>query len=665
MAILAFRGINNDRALYESNKRRYASEQCKRLFDELNELFTTVENKILQKVDTLPDQVKDSLVSALLRDSPIGVAAIIKSEEHWQIISEQMLFFSTSAHHSLEKKKVISSQFYPLGNQFEYQEKNYLKAISFYQEKLPHFKTFSDSINTLITLARLNVKNGSLLEALAHYALLEEKFGGYYFQSELPADLLAKIEAAHLFAKMGKDSLQIQKRIEINNGLLAKKWYVSKDIFDVFTQRLDEIDSNLMSDEGLSSPSLTTLDSLITKRSELLQQTIIIHRFLHQLQANIIDFNPMGNSVFRKSWFDISAKKELFISRIDLGSNKQVYVLYDADSMLINHVKPKISILIDSTDFEIAIWSDYDRNPEQITNTASIALTEIRFPRSLYPWTIHLSYLPKTLWGSIKDVGRGIYFFLFLFICLILIGGSIFSIYIIRREYALQQLKSKFITNVSHEIKSPLTSIKQITELMLNDRVVKEDEKKFLRIMQEEGENLIAMVSNLLDLNALDKGMGSLQITTMDIQSLIKSVIDHYQSKLFDKKIKFNLHCQEKLPNVQADKEAIKQALKNLIDNAIKYSGDSKVIDIHISHSAHIIEIVIQDYGIGIPQKSIPYIFDRFYRVPYEENNNIKGNGLGLALVKQIIDRHRGEIDVESELNEGTTFHFSLPINHD
>jgi len=132
---------------------------------------------------------------------------------------------------------------------------------------------------------------------------------------------------------------------------------------------------------------------------------------------------------------------------------------------------------------------------------------------------------------------------------------------------------------------------------------------------------------------------------------------------VLDKGFKINLNIQAELPNVQVDGEAIEQVLDNLLDNAVKYSGNSKVVNIHIVMDNGSIITSVQDYGIGIAKEDQVKIFERFYRADNKQIHDIKGSGIGLTLVKEIIEAHGGKTQVDSSLGEGSTFYFYLPLS--
>ncbi len=224
----------------------------------------------------------------------------------------------------------------------------------------------------------------------------------------------------------------------------------------------------------------------------------------------------------------------------------------------------------------------------------------------------------------------------------------------------LNSYQSKFIANISHDFRSPLTSIKGYLEAMLDGTIPPEMQEKYLNIVLFETERLNKLTSNLLSLNSMNQGM-LLENTTFDINGIIKKTILTFEGVCTQKRIKFDLIFSSKTAYVNADLGKIQQVIYNLIDNAIKFSNNNSSIKISTSEKSEKIFISIKDYGIGIPKDSLDKIWDRFYKSDLSRGKDKKGTGLGLSIVKEIINAHKTTIDVISTEGTGTEFIFSLP----
>lgn len=224
----------------------------------------------------------------------------------------------------------------------------------------------------------------------------------------------------------------------------------------------------------------------------------------------------------------------------------------------------------------------------------------------------------------------------------------------------LNDYQNKFIANVSHDFRSPLTSIKGYLEAMLDGTIPPEMYEKYLNIVLFETERLNKLTGSLLTLNNMNQGM-MLDISSFDINEIIRKTILTFEGICAQKKIKFNLTFSDKNTYVDADYGKIQQVIYNLIDNAIKFSNNNSFINISTYEKGEKIFISVKDFGIGIPKDNIEKIWDRFYKSDLSRGKDKKGTGLGLSIVKEIVNAHKTTIDVISTEGTGTEFIFSLP----
>jgi signal transduction histidine kinase len=242
----------------------------------------------------------------------------------------------------------------------------------------------------------------------------------------------------------------------------------------------------------------------------------------------------------------------------------------------------------------------------------------------------------------------------------LLLGGMILGVLLILRDISreehLAQLRSDFISNVTHELKTPLTSVQLFTESILLERINSEtDKREYLRIILKETENLKRMVNNILEFSKKEKGKLEYKFEDVNVTSLVNMAINDLDYWLIEKG--FTIQTQVDTNVIAtADQVALKQAIINLLNNAIKFSRDSKEILIGVREENEVIMIEVEDKGIGIPEDQKDLIFEPFYRVGQKDAEDISGTGLGLTVVKEIVEAHHGKILVESQLNEGSKF---------
>lgn len=224
----------------------------------------------------------------------------------------------------------------------------------------------------------------------------------------------------------------------------------------------------------------------------------------------------------------------------------------------------------------------------------------------------------------------------------------------------LYQTQKKFIANVSHDFRSPLTSIRGYIEAILDGTIPPELQGKYLNIVLSETERLTKLTSSLLTLNSLDSDGMLLDKTNFDFIPVAKKTIASFEGQCKDKNIKIRLTHEDKDYIVFADQMRINQVIYNLIDNAIKFSKPHSDILMDISDKNDKVYVSIKDFGMGISQEAQPKIFDRFYKVDTSRGKDKQGTGLGLSIVKEIITSHNENINVVSTEGVGTEFIFSL-----
>ena len=221
--------------------------------------------------------------------------------------------------------------------------------------------------------------------------------------------------------------------------------------------------------------------------------------------------------------------------------------------------------------------------------------------------------------------------------------------------------QKKFIANVSHDFRSPLTSMKGYLEAMVDGTIPPEQHEKYLNIVKNETERLTKLTNNLLTLNNLNITGMNLDITDFDINNTIRTTVATFEGTSRNKHISFNLVLSGPQLYVSADKGKIEQVLYNLIDNAIKFSRPDSSIKLETSEKNETIFVSVKDSGIGIPKENLKQIFDRFYKTDHSRGKDKKGTGLGLSIVKEIINAHHENINVISTVDVGTEFIFTLP----
>lgn len=245
----------------------------------------------------------------------------------------------------------------------------------------------------------------------------------------------------------------------------------------------------------------------------------------------------------------------------------------------------------------------------------------------------------------------------------IMLVAAWFGFKSIKKEIELAQIKNDFVSNVSHELRTPLALINMFAETLSLGRVKTEEKKtEYYGIIQQETERLSKIVNKILNFSKIEAGKWKYNFAEVDLSGIVTKVFDVYKFHLTNKGFGFSLdELEAKLP-IYADEESVSEALINLIDNAVKYSVDVKKIIIRTGVEFNNAFVEVEDYGVGISQADQKKIFEKFFRVSTKEVHNTKGTGLGLTLVKHIVEANKGTITLKSEQGKGSTFKIKFPL---
>ena len=224
----------------------------------------------------------------------------------------------------------------------------------------------------------------------------------------------------------------------------------------------------------------------------------------------------------------------------------------------------------------------------------------------------------------------------------------------------IETMKKNFITNVSHELKTPLASIKGFIETLEED-INDAKNKHYIDVIKRNIDRLIGIVQDLLTLSKLEEKGLKPELQRVNLKTVLEDILKVFEQILKEKNLKLILDLGQGLPDITADSFKIEQLFVNLIDNAIKYTEKGE-IKISIKQAGSIIKIEVEDTGLGIPKEHLPRIFERFYVIDKSRSRKYGGTGLGLSIVKHIVLLHNGKIAVESNINQGTKFTINLPI---
>ena len=305
----------------------------------------------------------------------------------------------------------------------------------------------------------------------------------------------------------------------------------------------------------------------------------------------------------------------------------------------------------------------------------------VRFPTTLYNWRVQVSPLASEELASRVENRRLLEITMVSLSCIVIIVGAIAIVLVAEKERRISALKSEFVANVSHELKTPLALVRMFAEMLQSGRVSTEAKKKeYLDIIVRESERLSALIENVLDFARLERGRGSYEFSEADVGDAVTRAANVYRYRAEREGVKLVLDVEPSLPRARIDERAIQLAVVNLVDNALKYAPGGETITVRACGHEGGVRVEVRDQGPGVAPEDRHRIFERFVRLTSTRDEKgsdkgglsqsraarasqspVRGSGIGLALVKHIAESHGGRAWVESELGHGSTFTFTIP----
>jgi signal transduction histidine kinase len=317
---------------------------------------------------------------------------------------------------------------------------------------------------------------------------------------------------------------------------------------------------------------------------------------------------------------------------------------------------PTIVAVLDHADRPIYSGAALDRADRLVT---------VALPGGLSSWRVAL-YQPAGVTPR-ASVRRQVTIFTAALglLLVVIVAGMVATLRVMRRESEMARLKADLVANVSHDLKTPLSVIRMFGETLEMGRVADEPTRReYYRVITRESERLSRLIENVLDFSRIEDGRRRYTMVPTPVEPLVRETLEAFAYPLQQQGFAVKLSIPPDLPEVPMDADAVGQALANLVDNAIKYSGEQREIAIEVRVEDPWVALVVADQGIGVPRDEQERIFEKFYRVGRSDTQGRRGSGVGLALVRHVVEAHRGRVTVESWPGEGSRFTLRLPLAH-
>jgi two-component system phosphate regulon sensor histidine kinase PhoR len=383
----------------------------------------------------------------------------------------------------------------------------------------------------------------------------------------------------------------------------------------------------------------------------------IVKRLLTYKTAGYRKLEPISSDT------TIDLSMLLFIEETPQGLKRITGMMIDPKEFTYRILSPKLQEIAQQ-EFLISIFNREENY--QFNSSRDFKIGEVQQSKALWifpNYKIGISLVGQTIEDLVQQRALTNILLIGLLTIVLLIG--VWIIYRnIRKEVEIAQIKSDFVSNVSHELRTPLSLISMFSETLEMDRIKTEEKKKeYYSIISQEANRLSKIVNSILNFSKMEAGKRQYNFVESYLNDVAENVFRSYKFHLEQKGFTFNIVKDENIPIIRIDEEAVSEAIVNLVDNAVKYSSEKKEITIRTGIENNYAYVEVEDKGIGILAKDQKKIFDKFFRVSSGDVHNVKGSGLGLSIVKHIIEAHKGKIELFSEVNKGSKFRLMLPLN--
>jgi len=687
LGYLAFRGIQNDRALLEKERLEKTRETADRLLKTVDAEITSVESALAKLVaghSGTPGADWAVALETYASDRPLVEQVFyLQDLEDIRFPIACLLYVPDGRRESslsLSGLPVLPAEF-QAAQRLEFQENNYPKALAAYRKAQSGTSDPRLAGIVLNAIARTQKKSGLLKDAISTYEQIAREHGAIVVAGGLPLAPSASLEICHLAREIRDIPKALQMSIGFYRSLIRREWMLERAEFDFFVGRAKSLIEELLAGKAAGielAPWQKEFRDLQVEEAEgrlrADRAAVFEQDAAPTLAARIAGGREASNPTFTSPTFtrlalDIANVTYLVsVERLAAQTaNTPIRawgVIIDAGRLRENVLRPA---LLDHFPSGEMSWEVKARDGAVLLSSGNPASWPVVFRTSFssnFPdWTLEFRQPPPRLIKTFLLSRRGLYSFVFLLLAGILVFGLVLTIRAVSHELELARMKSDFVSTVSHEFKSPLTSIRQLAEMLQSGRVPSEDRRqKYYDVLLEQSERLTLLTDNILSLAKIEEGRAEFTFETTDISALLSGVVASFQERVRHEGFDIGLEVGDALPLLAVDRTALSQAVTNLVDNAVKYSGDSRKISVSASLKGETVAIAVRDFGVGIKKEDLDRVFERFYRGGDALTRTVKGSGLGLTLVREIVAAHRGKVDVESEPGKGSTFTIRLPL---
>jgi signal transduction histidine kinase len=521
----------------------------------------------------------------------------------------------------------------------EYQSHD-LPAANSALSTLASHQSLSVRLEALLRLARVQKRNGRTADALATYSKLSnEKAISPVFK--VPYGVLGRLRRVELFKELHQPADSEMEAQALIASFDAGEWRIDKDNYDYYYKAALDL---------AGRPSVVPADTTKTAVAET-------------VASLWEEWRQFGRSASRSLTKTFHSSGPIPVMAVaNANPDRMVAVIYPGGAL--HHWIPDPAATGETSGVLVELIGS-EGHPLLGTVPPPTSLSVVRgLSQASLPWQLEVSSSRNGPDSTFTSERRN-YLILVLVAIVLMVALACYAMARgVLREAAAGQLQSDFVSAVSHEFRSPLTTLRQLTELLADGRILDEGRRRqYFSVMQKETSRLHQLVENLLDFGRMDAGRQQYRLESLDLAALVRDTVDRFQNEASSSGHVIEIASNHGLLWVEVDREAVQRVVRNLLENAVKYSPGTRTVWVETDRESRSAVIRVRDEGMGIPPEEKKRIFEKFVRGDQAKSAAIPGTGIGLAMVREIVRFHHGEVDVASEVGAGSTFIVRIPLN--
>ncbi len=683
LVFFAIREVDREKLLNEREAQGGRQRLVEMIDGRAGSLIEEAENRVLQAAkrvrgDAGPVHATLELKGSLSEIPLVSEVFFVDNEDQFVFVKTRPLFLLPGEKPAAGElsRSFENDERWKRAEAAEFRSNDYSLAASLYESLAA--KTVDPASEALLLnrMARCYLKSGKSDKALGTYRQ-QLRIGVPTLAFEgIPLEISALTQIGNIFLQRGDRAEEADVFLELYQGLMDSKWAISRGQFESF-RRLAE-GRIRAAGEKLEAPLRTEwegrLRDLKEREAERLARTEVLEKVRSRMipRMRLETPEPGANSGTFLRLAEPTDSGLLLASFLPLDANTTLGLLFDPGA-LARGLFPSwpgrqgreegLSVaIVDESGKKVGVQdSASPEEPEK--GTDSRLLFTGTFADSFPPWTINVYRSGVGAAERQFRLRRNIYILSLVVVIAALTFGGFLAIRSAAKELKLARLKSDFTATVSHEFRTPLTSIRYMAELLERGRIRDEARKQqYYETITGESERLSRLVENLLDFSKIEAGMKEYKMEETDIAALAADVAGRFRQQAVLKDFTLETEIAGGLPLIRADKDSLFRAVFNLLDNAVKYSGANPRVVLRAWSGEDTVCFQVEDCGIGIGPSEQKRVFEKFYRSESALESDVKGSGIGLPLVAHVVRAHGGKVSLESEPGKGTRVTIRLPV---